>query len=255
MSYRLRVYAPIDGSYDAIRIFRGNTILVPLVTPAGSNTYCYDEYVYGEDRSVGVTFLTDDDFYAFANVFSRWVINVDGVVSYQTPTVDEEYRCVLPWLSYANASDVQVRLELGEPITPASLSVSVSATGSSKAQLSGVFSGGSEDYNYQRYLRVTIDGYGTFDVYSKEYSGGYNTFSQEITGLSANTVYKWSATLYTRTIGGWTASSYTASGAFVTSNVVGNAYIYTDQWRRYTPYIYTDRWRPYTAKIYTDRWR
>lgn len=255
MSYRLRLYAPIDSRYYGIRVAQDGAIISANVIPAGTSQYCYDEYVDSANRSFWPTFNTDADFNNFASAFSRWVINVDGVVSYQTPTAAQYYQIDLNWYNLAGASDVQIRLELGAPVDPATLTVGISATGASTAQLSGVFSGGATDYNYQRYLHVVINGYGEFDVYSNEYSGGYNTFAHKITGLSANTVYTWSATLYARTTGGWAASSYTASGAFVTSNVVGNAYIYTDQWRRYTPYIYTDKWRPYTAKIYTDRWR
>ena len=50
-------------------------------------------------------------------------------------------------------------------------SVSIESTGNTTAELYGSFSGGASDYSYQRYIRVSIDGYGSFDVYSIKSNG------------------------------------------------------------------------------------
>ena len=151
----------------------------------------------------------------------------------------------------------------------ARLSVSIEATGNTTAELYGSFSGGASDYLYQRYIRVFINGYGSFDVYSIESNGGENTFADldsygnvvpyKITGLSPGTTYSWTATLYYRAPGGWNASTYTDSGSFVTNGggggSISNAYIYLGSWRNAVPYIYIGSWQPTSGKIYLDDWR
>lgn len=141
----------------------------------------------------------------------------------------------------------------------ASLSVSISSTGNTTAELYGSFSGGASDYSYQRYIRVTINGFGSFDVYSAEYSGGENTFTKSISGLSPGTTYTWSATLYYRVPGGWSASTYSDSGSFVTDGSgggsVSNAYLYLGSWYNVVPYVYLGSWQPASGKIYLNGWR
>lgn len=143
----------------------------------------------------------------------------------------------------------------------ASLDVSINSTGNTTAELAGSFTGGASDYSYQRFIRVTIDGYGYFDVYSAEYSGGENTFSYSITGLSPATTYSWEARLYVRVTGGWSASDYIDSGAFTTESggggggTVSNAYIYLDDWHNATPYIYLGSWKAAIGEIYLNGWR
>lgn len=142
-----------------------------------------------------------------------------------------------------------------------SLHVSITSTGNTTAELSGRFTGGQSSYSYQRYIRVSIDGYGSFDVYSAEYSGGENTFTRSISGLSPGTTYSWSATLYVRVTGGWGPTSYTNSGAFTTQGdgggggSISNAYIYLGSWRNAVPYVYLGSWRPASGKIYLNGWR
>lgn len=149
-----------------------------------------------------------------------------------------------------------------------SLHVSITSTGNTTAELSGYFTGGQSGYAYQRYIRVSINGYGSFDVYSIEPSGGENTFADldnrgnvvphKITGLSPGTTYSWSATLYVRVPGGWGPTSYTSSGAFTTQGgggSISNAYIYLGSWRNAVPYVYLGSWRPASGKIYLNGWR
>lgn len=85
----------------------------------------------------------------------------------------------------------------------------------------GKFSGGSSSYKGQRRMDVTVSGVGTFSALSPETSGGENTFSLDITGLTPGTTYSWSASLYYQnTSGGWVTagSQYDKSGSFTTAN-------------------------------------
>ena len=116
---------------------------------------------------------------------------------------------------------------------------------------------------------MSIDGYGSFDVYSIESNGGENTFADldnygnvvpyKITDLSPGTTYSWTATLYYRAPGGWNASTYTDSGSFVTNGggggSISNAYIYLGSWRNAVPYVYIGGWQPASGKIYIYDWR
>lgn len=85
----------------------------------------------------------------------------------------------------------------------------------------GKFSGGSSSYKGQRRMDVAVSGVGTFSALSPETSGGENTFSLDITGLTPGTTYNWSASLYYKnTSGGWVTagSQYDKSGSFTTAN-------------------------------------
>jgi uncharacterized repeat protein (TIGR02543 family) len=111
MSYRLRVYGPVDSSYSQILLLNGNVYL-DRVSPAGESSPCYDGYVDGFSVNIQPTFNTEAEFNNFASVFSRWVVNADGQTSYQTPTVSDGYRCQLDWTRFAGAANVYVRLEI-----------------------------------------------------------------------------------------------------------------------------------------------
>lgn len=85
----------------------------------------------------------------------------------------------------------------------------------------GKFSGGSSSYKGQRRMDVAVSGVGTFSALSPETSGGENTFSLDITGLTPGTTYNWSASLYYKnTSGGWVTagSQYDRTGSFTTKS-------------------------------------
>lgn len=85
----------------------------------------------------------------------------------------------------------------------------------------GKFSGGSSSYKGQRRMDVAVSGVGTFSALSPETSGGENTFSLDITGLTPGTTYNWSASLYyKKTSGVWVTagSQYDKSGSFTTKS-------------------------------------
>lgn len=85
-------------------------------------------------------------------------------------------------------------------------------------------------------MNVTVSGVGTFSALSPETSGGENTFSLDITGLTLGTTYSWSASLYYQnTSGGWvtagsqydkTGSLTTKSGAAATHKTLVNGTVY-----------------------------
>lgn len=85
----------------------------------------------------------------------------------------------------------------------------------------GKFSGGSSSYKGQRRMDVAVSGVGTFSALSPETSGGENTFSLDITGLTPGTTYNWSASLYYKnTSGGWVTagSQYDKTGSLTTKS-------------------------------------
>jgi hypothetical protein len=85
----------------------------------------------------------------------------------------------------------------------------------------GKFSGGSSSYKGQRRMDVAVSGVGTFSALSPETSGGENTFSLDITGLTPGTTYNWSASLYyQKTSGSWVTagSQFDKSGSFTTKS-------------------------------------
>lgn len=89
------------------------------------------------------------------------------------------------------------------------------------AHATGKYSGGSSSYKGQRRMDVTVSGVGTFSALSPETSGGENTFSLDITGLTPGTTYNWSASLYYKnTSGGWVTagSQYDRTGSFTTKS-------------------------------------
>lgn len=100
----------------------------------------------------------------------------------------------------------------------------------------GKFSGWSSSYKGQRRMDVAVSGVGTFSALSPETSGGENTFSLDITGLTPGITYSWSASLYYQnTSGGWvtagsqydkTGSLTTKSGAAATHKTLVNGTVY-----------------------------
>lgn len=139
--------------------------------------------------------------------------------------------------------------------------VTITPSGTS-AQIYGRFTGGDESYDRQRKIIVNIDGYGSVEVLSTETSGGTNTFSTTITGLTANTSYSWSATLYYSYYGSWTATSYSDSGSFTTGgsgggggkSIINTGSFYSPTWTYGTPVIntgsfYSPTWTPATSVV------
>ena len=87
-----------------------------------------------------------------------------------------------------------------------------------KATVSGEFSGGDSSYSYAKRIRVTVTGAGEYYFTSPQTSGGYNTFSGVITGLTPGTSYSWFAWLQVMRPGGFGGDSFEQNGNFTTAN-------------------------------------
>lgn len=173
MSYRLRVYGPVDSSYSQILLLNGS-VYMDRVSPAGESVPCYDGYIDSFSVNIQPTFNTETEFNNFASVFSRWVVNADGQTFYQTPTVGDGYRCQLDWTRFAGASNVYVRLEIATAQTYyAQLKFDANKGSNAPATISG------SEVNTQPYVRIAIPA-------TKPTRAGYVfsgwTFDQEGTG-------------------------------------------------------------------------
>lgn len=87
-----------------------------------------------------------------------------------------------------------------------------------KATVSGEFSGGDSSYSYAKRIRVSVTGAGEYYFTSPQTSGGYNTFSGVITGLTPGTFYSWFAWLQVMQPGGFGGDSFEQNGNFTTAN-------------------------------------
>lgn len=87
-----------------------------------------------------------------------------------------------------------------------------------KATVSGEFSGGDSSYSYAKRIRVSVTGAGEYYFTSPQTSGGYNTFSGVITGLTPGTFYSWFAWLQVMRPGGFGGDSFEQNGNFTTAN-------------------------------------
>lgn len=93
-----------------------------------------------------------------------------------------------------------------------------------KAYVSGTFSGGASDYSYNKRIYLTVLGNASYYFESPQISGGYNTFSGTITGLTPNTTYYWQCQLQVRVTGGWGTASYEDNGSFTTAPPAAQTY-------------------------------
>lgn len=93
-----------------------------------------------------------------------------------------------------------------------------------KATVSGEFSGGDSSYSYAKRIRVSVTGAGEYYFTSPQTSGGYNTFSGVITGLTPGTSYSWFAWLQVMQPGGFGGDSFEQNGNFTTTPPVAQTY-------------------------------
>lgn len=63
------------------------------------------------------------------------------------------------------------------------------------ATFNGTFTGGDSGYSGYRYVRLTVDGVGTYQVRSSSAGGSISIFSKVISGLEPSTRYTWDAQL------------------------------------------------------------
>lgn len=229
MSYRLRVYGPVDSSYSQILLLNGNVYL-DRVSPAGESSPCYDGYIDGFSVNIQPTFNTEAEFNNFASVFSRWVINADGQTSYQTPTVSDGYRCQLDWTRFAGAANVYVRLEIATAQTY-------------YAQLAYNANGGTGAPATQSGSKQNVNPYVDFVIpYTTPTRPGYVFGGWTLNGTTGQ-VYPAGAkiTVYGHNYSpGPTHTLY----AYWTQDTSGGMWLYeNNRWAKGAPWIYTsNRW-------------
>ena len=102
MAYRLRVYAPTTGVVSVT--INGGGAYSQTVSPAGDSIPCYDEDELTFGVSVGASL-------AGGYQISRWVLNVDGSVSYK-------YGAQCSYNYSGTTSNVYIRLEVEEESQP-----------------------------------------------------------------------------------------------------------------------------------------
>lgn len=100
--------------------------------------------------------------------------------------------------------------------------VSITATSPTTADFTASFTGGdSENKTMYRYVKLTIDGDGTYIIQSDSIGGADSYFSYEIDELSPNTLYTWNAILgYGKNSSSITWLSTSDSGSFRTDNII-----------------------------------
>lgn len=64
-----------------------------------------------------------------------------------------------------------------------------------KAEFEASFTGGDASYAEYRYVKLTVDGDGTYQIRSNSRGGANSTFEETITGLDPGTRYYWEAQL------------------------------------------------------------
>ena len=145
----------------------------------------------------------------------------------------------------------------------ATLRVSIDATGTTTAAVTGSFTGGDSSYVGGRALKIT--GIYRYAVYaeSTSSSGGSSSWDEDdqyliLDGLDPDTTYDWTAVLCYWADGLWTETSYEKSGSFTTDgggSSGGCVYIYDGSWNPYTPYIYDgSQWVAYDPYFYDGSW-
>jgi hypothetical protein len=98
--------------------------------------------------------------------------------------------------------------------------VNITDTGEDYVEFEASWVSTSHSFNYERYVKFQITGFGTSVIESNEIGGANSTFDGYIDGLEPNTIYKWKATLgWGDANGGSTYSTWAVvSGEFKTDS-------------------------------------
>lgn len=225
MAYRLRLYAPTEGvSY--IRVATPSGSVLANAAPAGTGTPCFDE----DEITVSLRLTA---YLAAGYQVSRWVVNVDGAVSYATgSTYTYNYS--------SSARNVQIRLEVaGSAAETYYATLQFDANGGYGAPSS--VSGSAES----QYVPIIVP-------YGQPTRPGYAFlgWSLDPGGSAAyypGNSYAWYGTTY-----GYTHTLYA-----VWAEEGGGAYVHTGGgFQRAAPYIYTyNGWQKATPYIYSGGWK
>lgn len=96
-----------------------------------------------------------------------------------------------------------------------------------KARFRGTFTGGDSGFGGYRYLRLTIDGFGIYQIESEESGGSTSRFRKDFAGFDPGTLYTWDAQLGYEVSGEIVWLDVYDSGSFTTE---GGAPVSVEPW-------------------------
>lgn len=229
MSYRFRLYAPIDSRVPSIRLENMAGQTFATVTPQGNGQYCYDGELTGPFW-IHPQFADGYD----GSIVSGYIVNRDGLSFTEEPKEPARGNLLVNYSIYGTGSDLQVRLVLLTQETYyATLAFNANGGTGAPAAIAGSMA------NTKPYVRFVIPaGIPTRSGYA---FAGWN---QQADGSGAKTFMPgdyfdgWGQT----SPPGPTHTLY-AMWAEIASGVT--AMIYNGGWADYIPMIYDNGWREY----------
>lgn len=233
MSYRFRLYAPIDSRVPLIRLENMAGQTFASVTPQGDGQYCYDGELTGPFW-VYPQFAAGYD----GSIVSGYIVNRDGL-SFTAESQDAvKGNLLVDYSIYGTGSDLQVRLVLLTQETYyATLAFDANGGSGAPAAIAGSMA------NTNPYVRFTIPA----DVPTR--SGyAFAGWNQQADGSGARTYAPgeyfdgWGQTTSPGPTH-WLYAQWTEAGSGVT------AMIYNGGWGEYIPMIYDNGWREYTPEF------
>lgn len=233
MSYRFRLYAPIDSRVPSIRLENMAGQTFATVTPQGDGQYCYDGELTGPFW-VYPQFAAGYD----GSIVSGYIVNRDGLPFTAEPQDAGRGNLLVDYSIYGTGSDLQVRLVLLTQETYyATLAFDANGGTGAPAAIAGSMA------NTNPYVRFTIPA----DVPTR--SGyAFAGWNQQADGSGARTYAPgeyfdgWGQTTSPGPTH-WLYAQWTEAGSGVT------AMIYNGGWGEYIPMIYDNGWREYTPEF------
>lgn len=233
MSYRFRLYAPIDSRVPLIRLENMAGQTFASVTPQGDGQYCYDGELTGPFW-VYPQFAAGYD----GSIVSGYIVNRDGLPFTAEPQDAGRGNLLVDYSIYGTGSDLQVRLVLLTQGTYyATLAFDANGGTGAPAAIAGSMA------NTNPYVRFTIPA----DVPTR--SGyAFTGWNQQADGSGARTYAPgeyfdgWGQTTSPGPTH-WLYAQWTEAGSGVT------AMIYNGGWGEYIPMIYDNGWREYTPEF------
>lgn len=233
MSYRFRLYAPIDSRVPSIRLENMSGQTFASVTPQGDGQYCYDGELTGPFW-VHPQFADGYD----GSIVSGYTVNRDGLSFTAEPKEPARGNLLVDYSIYGTGSDLQVRLVLLTQETYyATLAFDANGGTGAPAAIAGSMA------NSNPYVRFTIPA----DIPTR--SGyAFTGWNQQADGSGARTYAPgeyfdgWGQTSSPGPTH-WLYAVWTEAGSGVT------AMIYNGGWGEYIPMIYDNGWREYTPEF------
>ena len=234
MSYRFRVYAPIDSRVPSIRLENMAGQTFATVTPQGDGQYCYDGELPAGGCWIYPQFADGYD----GSIVSGYLVNRDGLSFTAEPKEPARGSLLVDYSIYGTGSDLQVRLVLLTQETYyATLAFDANGGTGAPAPIAGSMA------NTNPYVRFTIPaaipsrpGY-VFVGWNQQADGsGARTYApgEYFDGWGQTTSPGPTHRLYAQ----WTEAM---SGVTVK--------IYDGGWADYIPMIYDSGWREYNPNF------